>query len=136
MKLLLEELHNFSSYLSIASSEIILFLTENMSNLHKILKLFAICVRFCNNCRLTGKNHLKRKQGLVDKEEINYAMIQILKSAKFNDFENKINDVKVQQLSKKSKLISLNPFLDSNSILCVGGRIGNALILYNTKHPF
>ena len=38
-------------------------------------------------------------------------------------------------ISKKSKLLSLNPFLDENNILRVGGRLKNAPITYDERHP-
>lgn len=37
-------------------------------------------------------------------------------------------------LSKSSKLRNVNPFLDSNDILRVGGRLSRALLTYNEKH--
>jgi len=40
-----------------------------------------------------------------------------------------------QALSTKSSILSLNPFLDKNDILRVGGRLENAPIPFNVKHP-
>lgn len=40
-----------------------------------------------------------------------------------------------QILSDSSSLIKLNPFLDTNGILRVGGRMENANITYDEKHP-
>lgn len=40
-----------------------------------------------------------------------------------------------KQLTKTSKLLTLNPFLNENSILRVGGRLHNANVKQNHKHP-
>lgn len=42
---------------------------------------------------------------------------------------------KNKQLSKGYKILNLNPFLDSQGILRVGGRIANANISEEQKHP-
>lgn len=38
-------------------------------------------------------------------------------------------------MPSKSKILSLNPFLDSEGLLRVGGRIGNSKYEYNKRHP-
>lgn len=40
-----------------------------------------------------------------------------------------------QELEKGSLLIKLNPFLDKQNILRVGGRIKHSLMSYNERHP-
>ena len=39
------------------------------------------------------------------------------------------------ELDRKSLSISLNPFLDENRILRVGGRLANAVMEFNRKFP-
>lgn len=46
--------------------------------------------------------------------------------------------IKLQQkkrISKRSKLIALDPFLDDNGVMRVGGRLENAIATFNNKHP-
>lgn len=38
-------------------------------------------------------------------------------------------------LNKQSHLVKLQPFLDKNGIMRVGGRIDNSLLNYDTRHP-
>lgn len=38
-------------------------------------------------------------------------------------------------ISKDSKILNLNPFMDNNGILRVGGRLENSQLPYNSKHP-
>jgi len=40
-----------------------------------------------------------------------------------------------KSLSKNSNILRLNPFIDSNSVLKVGGRLRYTSVSYNYKHP-
>lgn len=40
-----------------------------------------------------------------------------------------------QPIAKKSSILALNPFLDSDGIIRVGGRLKNAPLPFKTKHP-
>lgn len=52
------------------------------------------------------------------------------------DFGHEVRLLKNKRpLDPKSKLQALNPFLDSDGVLRVGGRLQNAMIPYNVKHP-
>lgn len=40
-----------------------------------------------------------------------------------------------KNVSHKSSILSLHPFLDKNGILRVEGRLGNSTLTYGQKHP-
>nr|CAH7752205.1 unnamed protein product [Callosobruchus chinensis] len=51
-------------------------------------------------------------------------------------FSQEISDLlSKNKISKKSKLLMLNPFLDENNVLRVGGRLENSMYSYDKKHP-
>lgn len=51
-------------------------------------------------------------------------------------FASEINDLHSKKaVSPKSRLSSLEPFLDANGVLRSGGRLENASLPYDTKHP-
>ncbi|XP_011686447.1 PREDICTED: uncharacterized protein LOC105449144 [Wasmannia auropunctata] len=51
-------------------------------------------------------------------------------------FSQEIHDLKqLGELSNTSRLLPLNPFIDKNGILRVGGRLKNADMSYKIKHP-
>ncbi|XP_013142204.1 PREDICTED: uncharacterized protein LOC106106203 [Papilio polytes] len=51
-------------------------------------------------------------------------------------FQEEIDNLKKHgKVNKKSRLTSLNPFLDSDNILRVGGRLQKATLENDTKHP-
>lgn len=61
--------------------------------------------------------------------ELRNSLICLVKLAQNSSFSKEINDLKSNiPISTKSKLIPLNPFLDEDGVLRVGGRIGKANI--------
>jgi hypothetical protein len=49
--------------------------------------------------------------------------------------EEKADLVKKGSLSNKSSLLSLNPFLNGNQFLRVGGRLENSDLPFDEQHP-
>lgn len=69
--------------------------------------------------------------GILKLDELNKALIVIIKIIQSQHFNSEIKLL----LSRKSifstsKLSSLNPFLDTNHIIRVGGRIARAMLSY------
>ena len=59
-----------------------------------------------------------------------------LKLAQTQNFSCELKDIiSYKQVSSKSKLYSLNPFIDPLGLLRVGGRLTNAPIPFEQKHP-
>ncbi|KAJ8975721.1 hypothetical protein NQ317_004185 [Molorchus minor] len=50
-------------------------------------------------------------------------------------FQKEINNLAKGKSLKNSKLVSLNPFVDSDGILRVGGRLNNSQFPFEKKHP-
>lgn len=68
--------------------------------------------------------------------EIENAFQTLIKSSQLNSFSEEIDLLKKgNQLSRKTKLAHLTPFVDSQGILRVGGRIQGSSLEYNQKHP-
>jgi hypothetical protein len=60
----------------------------------------------------------------------------IIKLVQKQEFESELKELtKNQPVKRSSKLLNLNPFLDNNGIIRVGGRLINAHINYNQKFP-
>ena len=111
-------------------------LLEKHSTLYRINKVVAIMMRFINNCRVHHSKHLKRKGGLIDKEDMSNALILIIKHSHHEQFQAEISHLQQHQdVSNNSQIQNLKPFMDDQGILRVGGRLQNALIPYDTKHP-
>ncbi|XP_071057047.1 uncharacterized protein [Onthophagus taurus] len=107
-------------------------LLTKFSSLNKLKRVMAYVMRFKQNASQPCN---VRKFGPLDSDEINKAFIKIILLAQ-REFSSDINELNTKGgLSTSSKLRSLSPFLDSNNILRVGGRLKNADIPYDFKHP-
>ncbi|GIX87495.1 reverse transcriptase [Caerostris darwini] len=107
-------------------------LFQKYSSLSKLKRVTAYCLRFVNNCR----NSKDKVTGILNTSELTNAINVLIKSVQFIVFNSEINALKRNQaLSCRSKVLSLNPFLDNSGILRVGGRLRHANIAYGHKHP-
>ncbi|GIY23158.1 reverse transcriptase [Caerostris darwini] len=107
-------------------------LFQKYSSLFKLKRAAAYCLRFVNNCR----NSKDKVTGFLNTSELTNAINVLIKFVQFIVFNNEINALKRNQaLSCRSKILSLNPFLDNSGILRVGGRLRHANIAYGHKHP-
>lgn len=101
------------------------------SSYYKLQRIIAHCVRFIYNC----KNSSTKEKGPLTVGQLKKASIFIIKIVQEECFKIEIESLKKQQkLIKTSKIKKLNPFLDVNGILRVGGRLQNANISYDAKH--
>lgn len=124
---------------SITSTEIF----EKFSCYSRLTRIIAYCHRFLNNARI--KNQLREHTSSSTKgdssqwltsQELIQSERTILKMTQNTHFADEIKRLKAgQPIANSSALISLNPFLDKDGLLRVGGRLMNAKISYNYKHP-
>jgi hypothetical protein len=97
-------------------------LLEKYSDLFKLIRV----VGYCRRCK-----------GDVLKEKKNQEASRALcRMAEANAFQEEINKLsKGKSVNLKSTIIQLDPFLDEERILRVGGRLENANISFLSKHP-
>ncbi|GFX69882.1 uncharacterized protein TNCV_4392371 [Trichonephila clavipes] len=83
-----------------------------------------------------SRNPSVKRSGQLDYCEVNEAELCLIKNLQASAFQEEIEFLaKGGCNSKKGKLFSLNPFLDGNQILRVGGRLQNSDLTYSQKHP-
>ncbi|CAG7720392.1 unnamed protein product [Allacma fusca] len=81
------------------------------------------------------KGH-ERQVGFLTSAEMNNALLTLIRQEQRLKFSNEINLlVTKQEISNKSKLKCLNPFIDSNDLLRVGGRLRHSELPNNQKNP-
>nr|XP_012152412.1 PREDICTED: uncharacterized protein LOC105664083 [Megachile rotundata] len=104
---------------------------EKFSDYSRLLRVVAYCLRFVD--KLRKKETL---QGNLTCVEINRAKETIIELVQSEAFHDELVDLrKGKMVHKASALYSLNPFLDERELIRVGGRLSNAFIQYNKKHP-
>lgn len=99
---------------------------ERCSSYAKLCRIIAYCLRF----RPTH-NH----SGFLSAEEINEAETRILRALQAAHFSDEIRKLKNQHSPYTGKLVNLNPFLDENGLVCVGGRLQMSKLTFAQKHP-
>ncbi|KAJ0171792.1 hypothetical protein K1T71_012555 [Dendrolimus kikuchii] len=104
------------------------------STLRKLVRVIAYCRRFMY-CKKRSSNSEQFPSWLTAKE-LNEALIVCIKQCQMQQFRQEIEDlIKTGKVHKKSVLTSLNPFIDNDGLLRVGGRLDRATIDENRKHP-
>ncbi|XP_018361404.1 PREDICTED: uncharacterized protein LOC108760104 [Trachymyrmex cornetzi] len=68
--------------------------------------------------------------------ELETAKLALVKIVQREWFQDDIHNIsKFGAVNRRSPILKLNPFLDANGILRVGGRLRHANLSYNAKHP-
>ena len=97
------------------------------SSFDKLKRVIACCMRFKFQRQYTGS---------ITVEELGDAEKRIIKLIQASEFAKEIHDIKHgKSVHKKSKLATLNPFLDDQDILRVGGKLKNSNLPYSQQNP-
>lgn len=103
-------------------------IVKRFSTLEKLIRIIARCKRF-------GRVKSKKLPSYLTAEEMKDALFQCVLQCQQEEFSEDIWHLRNgRPLKNSSKLRSLNPFLDDNGILRVGGRLRHANIPEEAKH--
>lgn len=93
-----------------------------------LLRVMAYVLRFVQNCRN------KTKSGLLSSDELAQSTEVICKIVQNECFSEDIRNLKNNKMVS-ARLRNLNPFVDENNVLRVGGRLSNSPLERSVKHP-
>nr|CAI5818309.1 unnamed protein product [Callosobruchus analis] len=110
--------------------EIQLFPYDRFSRFSKLVRVVAWCRRFIIRCRKE-----KIESSFLTADELCTSKITLVKMCQRESFIEEIQELEKTGMCKKGKLLKLNPFLDSENVLRVGGRIQLSECKYEKKHP-
>ncbi|XP_044760395.1 uncharacterized protein LOC123317848 [Coccinella septempunctata] len=92
-------------------------LFERYSSLTKLQRVTAYCLRFIKNLKMK-RNNFDRQIGPLGTNELNNALRILIQISQQQEFSADLEHLrKHKQLSSKSKLLRLTPFLDEQNIL-------------------
>ncbi|XP_062557948.1 uncharacterized protein LOC134222815 [Armigeres subalbatus] len=101
------------------------------STLLPLVRVVALCLRFSANCQ---KPNQRETSVFLTVREINQAKMHLVRLAQEEIFLEDIKSLKkMYQVSSKSTLKLLGPFIDKDGIIRVGGRLRNSLEGYSTR---
>ncbi|XP_075167694.1 uncharacterized protein LOC142239814 [Haematobia irritans] len=107
-------------------------ITSRFSSLNRALRVVSYMFRFVKLCRRKVQPENKN----LTSAEIVYTKNRLIILAQRihypREYEN-LQDKK--QINNKSHILTLNPFLDKEGLLRVGGRLQNAGLSYSERHP-
>ncbi|XP_037930486.1 uncharacterized protein LOC119665293, partial [Teleopsis dalmanni] len=100
----------------------------------RLQRIIAYALRFVKYSK--GKDNRHTTSLILSPDELNSSLQVIIRIIQQSDFREELQQLHSNgTVHKTSSLSSLSPFLDSNGILRVGGRLSSSLIAYDTKHP-
>jgi transposase InsO family protein len=105
---------------------------ERFSKLLRLTRVIAYCRRFIYNCRQAKVN---RETASLTTQDLDSALTCCIKLVQQNSYAQEIQDLTTQQeVSSKSSLKTLHPFLDQEGIMRVGGRLQQSTLPYQSIH--
>lgn len=115
---------------SSSETNVILSLIDRFSSLPKIQRTLAYVLRFIKNCRSPNSKNSEPFNSF-DMEHSLHSFIRMIQA---QCFDREISLLKSNKLLPKM-FRKLNPFLDDEGTLRVGGRIANSSLNFEQKHP-
>lgn len=116
---------------TINSEECIMY---RYSSYLRLVRITAWCLRFIHNCQQKAEKQIHTSY--LTKNEWKSAVTALQRIVQLNEFPTELSALRNKDsLPLKSKLIGLNPFIDANGIIRVGGRLKNSLLPFTQKHP-
>jgi hypothetical protein len=107
-------------------------LFERFFSFSKLVRVVAYILRFVNNMR-TGERNMSRHLSCEELKQAHNCIIKVTRKQAFREDIYFLE--KHGKVPQNSKLISPSPFIDDTGLLRVGGRLKNAPIKYDQKHP-
>ena len=108
--------------------------TSRYSTWTTLLRMISWLLRFTSNCK--AKEPDRNLAPTLSCAELSVAEIWIVKDTQRSPFQDDIHAIEEgKELPQASKLKALNPFVNDSGVLCVGGRLKNALLPTQTIHP-
>ena len=108
-------------------------LIDKTSRWDRLVRMVAYILRWSQNPRRARGN---RSGGELTASEITSGRLFLIRRTQFDVYPDEIHDLKKRGfVSKKSHLLQFTPFLNSDSIMCVGGGVDEADLPFNIRHP-
>lgn len=102
---------------------------ETFSSFSRLQRTFAYVLRFISNSKQAKE---RRQIGSLIFQELQAALHLIIWVIQREDVPNETTQL---QHSRNSQLTNLDPFIDNNCLLRVGGRVRLAKVPYSQRHP-
>ncbi|GBM66234.1 hypothetical protein AVEN_27917-1 [Araneus ventricosus] len=107
------------------------YIVNRSNRILTVVRILSFLFRFISNCR----NPESKRKGSLTSEELSVAEHFLIKQCQFEVFSAEVTGMTGDNISNKSKILNLSPFLDNKGVMRVGGRLENSQLPYSGKHP-
>ncbi|GBM17688.1 hypothetical protein AVEN_168530-1 [Araneus ventricosus] len=108
------------------------YIVNRSNRILTVVRILSFLFRFISNCR----NPESKRKGPLTSEELSEAEHYLIKQCQFEVFSAEVSAMMSgDNISNKSKILNLSPFLDNKGVMRVGGRLENSQLPYSGKHP-
>ncbi|XP_011880587.1 PREDICTED: uncharacterized protein LOC105569050 [Vollenhovia emeryi] len=99
---------------------------KRYSSYSKLCRIIAYCFRF---------HPLNKYKGNLTVEEIEAAEVKILRIIQPSQFSEEIKGLESKGVTNRNRIANLNPFLDNDGLIRIGGRLRKANLSYSQRYP-
>lgn len=107
-------------------------LLTKYSSFSKLKRVLGFCIRFIHNLR-DNNNRLKGPLSINELAKSHNKIMELIQRREFPDEYQALKNS--QPINKASRLYNLDPFIDENGLLRIGGRLRNASLSFDRKFP-
>ncbi|GBM33740.1 hypothetical protein AVEN_75812-1 [Araneus ventricosus] len=108
------------------------YIVNRSNRILTVVRILSFLFRFISNCR----NPESKRKGPLTSEELSEAEHYLIKQCQFEVFSAEVTAMMSgDNISNKSKILNLSPFLDNKGVMRVRGRLENSQLPYSGKHP-
>lgn len=110
-------------------------LLNRYSTLNRLLRITAWCLKF--KAKSMSSGNAASTPHHLSPSDLNEALLRWISIVQELSFKNELKCLKDHKtVEKSSPLKTLNPFIDKDGLVRVGGRLSRSSFDYDTKHPF
>ncbi|XP_075167628.1 uncharacterized protein LOC142239732 [Haematobia irritans] len=107
---------------------------DRFSSFDRALRVLCYIYRFIRKCKNQTLPNIQNN--FITKEEVMIVKFNLIRSAQKMYYPSEYQALESNMpINSKSKLLTLNPKLDEYKLLRVNGRLANADLSYNERHP-
>lgn len=103
---------------------------ERFSSYERMLRVLAWMRRFLQKCRRTCV-----VEGTISRAELNTSLVFVVQCSQRSYFKELLSELSHGRPVSSKKLAKLSPYLDSDGVIRVGGRLRNSQLPDRQKHP-
>lgn len=122
----LEEIPKLRKNICLATVSYDLEILKKYSSYVRLLRVMAWCLHFRSKNTFRGQLHAR---------EIDEAEVKIMKIVQTVCFTRELHELKNKRSTNKINIAALNPFIDENGLIRVGGHLKMSELAFPQKHP-